>query len=163
MAFKTFCSELKIKNLYSTPYYPQSNWQTKAANKTLLIALKKRLEEAKESWVDELPRVLWAYRTTPGRPTGTTPFALAYGMDAVISIEIGMPTVRTVVQGQIDEIQELERLLDWADEVRGNVVIRMASYQQRTIGHYNRKARPCAFRAETLVLRRVLENTGKNE
>lgn len=25
VAFKTFCLELKIKNLYSTPRYPQSN------------------------------------------------------------------------------------------------------------------------------------------
>ncbi|RVW74284.1 hypothetical protein CK203_051014 [Vitis vinifera] len=40
-------------------------------------------------------RVLWAYRTTPGRPTGNTPFALTYGMDAVIPTEIGLPTIRT--------------------------------------------------------------------
>ena len=48
-------------------------------------------------WVDELPGVLWAYRTTPRRLTGTTPFALAYGMDAVIPTEIGMPIAQTVV------------------------------------------------------------------
>ncbi|RVW93594.1 Pol polyprotein [Vitis vinifera] len=43
--FKTFCSELNIKNLYYTPRYPQSNGQTEATNKTLLSALKKRLEK----------------------------------------------------------------------------------------------------------------------
>ncbi|KAL6321232.1 hypothetical protein AAG906_016266 [Vitis piasezkii] len=59
-----------------------------ATNKTLINALKKRLEQAKGKWVEELPGVLWAYRTTPGRPTGNTPFALAYGMDAVIPIEL---------------------------------------------------------------------------
>ena len=48
-AFKGFCSELHIKNLYSTPQYPQSNGQAEATNKTLLSALKKRLEKAKES------------------------------------------------------------------------------------------------------------------
>ena len=37
----------------------------------------------------------------------------------------------------------------------------MASYQQRTIAYYNRNARPCAFRIETLVLRRVFENMTK--
>ena len=61
IAFRTFCSELKIKNLYSTPRYPQSNGQVKATNKTLLSMLKKRLEKAKGKWVDELPRVLLAY------------------------------------------------------------------------------------------------------
>ncbi|RVW31532.1 hypothetical protein CK203_087975 [Vitis vinifera] len=69
---------------------------------TLITALKKRLEQAKGKWVEELPGVLWAYRTTPGRPTGNTPFALAYGMDAVIPTEIGLPTIRTDAAKQND-------------------------------------------------------------
>ena len=56
--YRDFCQELKIKNLYSTPRYPQSNGQAEASNKTLLTALKKRLDSAKGKWVEELPRVL---------------------------------------------------------------------------------------------------------
>ncbi|RVW97024.1 hypothetical protein CK203_032400 [Vitis vinifera] len=63
-------------------------------------------------WVEELPGVLWAYRTTPERPTGTIHFALAYGMEAIIPTEIGMPTAKTVIQGQRNENQELERHSD---------------------------------------------------
>jgi len=37
--------------------------------------LKRRLEEAKGSWPEELPHVLWAYRTTPHSTTKETPFA----------------------------------------------------------------------------------------
>ena len=44
IVFQTFCSKLNIKNLYSTPHYPQSNGPTEATNKTLLNALKKKLE-----------------------------------------------------------------------------------------------------------------------
>ena len=55
--------------------------------------------------------------------------------------------------------QKLERHLDKVDEVRGNAAIRMASYQQRAISHYNKKAQPRMFRVGTLVLRRVFENT----
>ncbi|KAL6344991.1 hypothetical protein AAG906_007722 [Vitis piasezkii] len=69
ITFRNFCSELNIRNLYSTSRYPQSNGQAEATNKTLITALKKRLEQAKGKWVEELPSVLWAYRTTPGRPT----------------------------------------------------------------------------------------------
>ena len=61
VTFRTFCSELKIKNLYSTPRYPQSKGQVEATNKTLLSALKKIMEKAKEKCVEELPNVLWAY------------------------------------------------------------------------------------------------------
>nr|CAN79729.1 hypothetical protein VITISV_034267 [Vitis vinifera] len=114
---------LKIKNLYSMPRYPQNNGQAEATNKTLLIALKKRLEEAKEKWVDELFGVLWAYRTIPEKPIRTTPFTLAYGIKAIIPTEIGMPTAKTTVQGQRDENQELKIHLDQADKSRGNVAI----------------------------------------
>ncbi|RVW85476.1 hypothetical protein CK203_044077 [Vitis vinifera] len=114
-----------------------------ATNKTLVTALKKRLEQAKGKWVEELLDFLWAYRTTTGRPTGNTPFALAYGMNS-------------------DESTELERNLDWADEVRENVSIWMADYQQRAPAHYNDKARP-RVKIGTLVLRKVFKNTLKEE
>ena len=112
ITFWNFCSELNIRNLYSTLRYPQSNGQVETTNKTLITALKKRLEQAKGKWVEELPDVLWAYRTTPGRPTGNTPFALAYGMDAVIPTEIGLPTIRTEAGRQDDANAELGRNLD---------------------------------------------------
>ena len=47
-----------------------------------------RLERAKGVWLDELPGVLWAYRTTVRTPTGETPFKLAYGSEAVIPTEV---------------------------------------------------------------------------
>ena len=60
--------------MYSTPAYPQSNGQAEAVNKTILNGLKKRLDGAKGRWAEELPNVLWAYRTTPRQSTGETPF-----------------------------------------------------------------------------------------
>ena len=66
--FRTFCSDLGMKNRYSTPAYPQSNGQAKAVNKTILNGLKKRLDRAKGRWAEGLPNVLWAYRTTPEGP-----------------------------------------------------------------------------------------------
>ncbi|RVW61781.1 Gypsy retrotransposon integrase-like protein 1 [Vitis vinifera] len=159
IAFRNFCSELNIRNSYSTLRYPQSNGQAEATNKTLITALKKRLEQAKGKWVEELPGVLWAYRTTPGRPTGNTPFALAYGMDAVIPTEIGLPTIRTEAAKLDDASIEIGRNLDWVDEVRESAAIQMADYQQRASAHYNRKVRPKSFKNGTLVLRKVFENT----
>ena len=118
---------------------PQSNRQVEATNKTILIALKKRLERAKGKWVDELPVALWAYRTTFRQPTGTTPFTLTYGIKVIILTEIGMPTTRTTVQSQRDNTKEQEMQPDWVDEIRGNAAIRMTSYQQRSIAYYSKK------------------------
>ena len=96
--FWKFFSKLNIKNLYSTPYYPQSKGQANATSKIILNALKKRLEWAKEKWVDGLLRTLWAYQTTYRRPMRATPFVLAYGMEAIIPIAIGMSIAKTTMQ-----------------------------------------------------------------
>ena len=63
--FHEFCCDLDIKNRYSTPAYAQSNGQAETINKTILNGLKKRLDGVKGRWAEELPNVLWAYRTTP--------------------------------------------------------------------------------------------------
>ena len=45
--FYKFCSDLDIKNKYSTLAYPQSNGQAKATNKAIVNGLKKMLEGTK--------------------------------------------------------------------------------------------------------------------
>ena len=84
-----------ITNRYSTPAYLQGNGQAEAVNKTIVNGLKKRLDDAKGRWVEELAHVLWTYRTTPRRSTGETPFSMTYGDEAVISLEVNFLTQRT--------------------------------------------------------------------
>ncbi|RVW14330.1 hypothetical protein CK203_099083 [Vitis vinifera] len=118
--------------LVATDYF--SKWveaEAYASIKTRMSPKKARASQGK--WVEELPGILWAYRTTPRRPTGNTPFALAYGMDAIIPTEIGLPTIWTEAGKQDDANAELGRNLDWADEVRESTAIRMADYQPKGI------------------------------
>ena len=63
--FRKYCFDLGIKNRYSTPAYSQGNGQAEAINKVIVNGHKKRLDDAKGRWVEELPHVLWTYRTTP--------------------------------------------------------------------------------------------------
>ena len=46
-AFRDFCSELGIKNHYSSPAHPQANRQVEVTNQTLLKIIKTWLEGAK--------------------------------------------------------------------------------------------------------------------
>ena len=73
-SFRLCCSELGITNIYSTPAYPQRNGQAEAINKVIVNGIKKKLDDAKGKWVEELPHVLWTYRTTPHKSIGETPF-----------------------------------------------------------------------------------------
>ena len=59
--FRKYCCELGIKNRYSTPVYPQGNGQGETVNKVIVNGLKKRLDDVKGKWVEELPHVLWTY------------------------------------------------------------------------------------------------------
>ena len=89
-AFREFYCDLGIKNKYSTSAYPQNNGQAEAINKTILNGLKKRLDGAKGRWAEEMPNVLWAYRTTPRCSTRETPFSLTYGAKDVIPAKVNL-------------------------------------------------------------------------
>lgn len=77
--FREWCTELKIKVKYSSPDHPQANGQAETTNKALLSILKKKVTEKKGEWAEELPGVLWVYRTSTKTPIGESPFTLAYG------------------------------------------------------------------------------------
>ena len=59
--FRKYCYDLEIKNRYSIPTYPQGNEQAEVVNKVIVGGLKKRLDDAKGRWVEELPHVFWTY------------------------------------------------------------------------------------------------------
>ena len=127
--FKKYCSELGIINRYSTPAYPQGNGQVEAVNKVIVSGLKKRLDDAKGKWVEELPHVLWTYRTTPRRSTGETLFSITYGAEAVILLETGFPMTRTSSFNPKDNDEQLTRSLDLIEEKRENAMVQLAYYQ----------------------------------
>ena len=117
-AFRNFCSELGIKNHYSSPAHSQANGQVEVTNRTLLKIIKTRLEGAKGIWHDELPSILWAYWTTARTPTGETPFRLAYGADAVIPTEVGLTSYRVENYTEDKNEEALHLQLDLVDKVR---------------------------------------------
>ena len=115
-AFRRYCCELGITNRYSTPAYPQGNGQAEAVNKVIVNGLKKRLDDTKGRWVEELPHVLWTYRTTPRRSIGETPFAMTYGAEAVIPVKANFPTLRTSSFTLSSNDELLGKSLDLVDE-----------------------------------------------
>ncbi|XP_015971085.1 uncharacterized protein LOC107494552 [Arachis duranensis] len=68
--FVEFLASLGIKKKFSSVEHPQTNGQVEAANKVILLGLKKRLDKKKGAWADELASVLWSYRTTEQSSTG---------------------------------------------------------------------------------------------
>ena len=157
--FRKYCSDLGIKNRYFTPAYLQGNGQAEAVNKVIMNGLKRRLDDAKGRWVEELPHILWTYRTTPRKSTRKTPFSMTYGVEAVIPLENGFPTMRTSTFTSDGNDELLKKNLDLIEERRENAMVQLAYYQHKLKQDYdmNVKLRPLAPR--DLVLRKVLGNT----
>ena len=98
-------------------------------NRTLLKIIKAKLDDAKGAWLEELPNVLWAYRTTARTLIGETPFRLTYGTKALISIEVGITSIRREAFHEESNDNQLRVNLDCLDEVRDGASHKMTKYQ----------------------------------
>ena len=157
-AFREFCSDLGIKNRYSTPAYPQNNDQAEATNKAIVNGLRKRLDGAKGKWAKELPNILWAYRTTPRRSTIETLFSLTYETEAVILAKVNLCSAQVVEFGPAKNDGLMVEHLDLLEEYREAVTIRLVEYQQKLTQRYNRDVKTREFSVGDLVLRKAIGN-----
>ena len=91
-----------------------------------MSGLKKRLDDAKGRWVEELLHVLWAYQTTPRKSTEETPFSMSYGAEVVTLIQTGFSTLRTQSFNSSNNDKLLERSLDLIEERRESEMVQLA-------------------------------------
>ena len=120
-------------------------------NKTLLGYLKKRLTRAKSKWVDELPIGLRAYRTTLKQPTEETPYALAFGTEALILVEFRLENLC------INDTFKLSQVLDELKEKRDRAFIRITEYHRRAFRQREKIIKPRVSSKGDLVLRRTFK------
>ncbi|XP_056688741.1 uncharacterized protein [Spinacia oleracea] len=138
----------------------QSNGQAEAANKQILAALKKKLEDCKGKWADLMPEILWCNRTAIKEATGESPFKLSFGSEAVIPAEMALPTMRIQHYDEERNDQLLRHQLDFMPEIRMKAEISSAAYKSRMSRAYNKKVKHRPLGVGDLVLRRTAA-TGK--
>jgi hypothetical protein len=111
----------------------------KATNKTIFKILKKKLGDHKRDWAEDLLKVLWAYRTTKKIATEETPYALTFGIEAVIPAEIGSRSYCVEAFQPETNDQGLKLHLDLLQERRDQAEATMATHQEQTARYFNRK------------------------
>ena len=102
--FQTFLQESGIEHRTSPPLWPQANSEVECQNRTLLNALKVAQVEGK-NWRNELPKFLFAYRSTPKVSTGSTPASLMFCRE----LKTKLPELR----GERSVHDESSRERDW--------------------------------------------------
>ncbi|XP_043699889.1 uncharacterized protein LOC122650551 [Telopea speciosissima] len=144
---------------FSMPYYAQGNCQAEASNKVIKAKLSKVIDDNQRSWAEMLSEVLWAFRTSKRTATGTTPYALTFGHDAILSMEVTVKSLRVARQYEITPGQYKDSImakLDDLDKERLLALDRVQAQKVKVAKAYNKMVRPKAFAEANLVLKAML-------
>lgn len=150
-----WCESLGIKLKIASVAHPHCNGQVEAANKSIVTDVKKRLEGARGRWAEVLPLVLWANRTTVKKATGETPFALAYGVEAVIPVEHLFPSDRIIKYDKDSNDERMHLVMEMREEIREMAAIQSSMHKAQVAKLYNKKIRVRGFVKGDLVLRKT--------
>ncbi|XP_068498456.1 uncharacterized protein [Phaseolus vulgaris] len=143
---KKLCGDVGIQQVFAS---------VESANRVLLRGLKRRLEKAKGSWAEEVPRIVWAYHTTEQSGTHETPFSLVYGCDAMIPVETQESSPRFQNFVAEDSNEERRMNLDLLDQVREEARVKAEAVKRKVERKYNSRIRPRQFRDGALVMRKA--------
>ena len=80
------------------------NGAIEAANKNIKKIIEK-ITDTYKNWHEKLSFALHAYRTLVWTTIGATPFSLIYGMEAVLPIEVEIPSLRVLMETKLEEIE----------------------------------------------------------
>ncbi|GAA0161172.1 hypothetical protein LIER_17548 [Lithospermum erythrorhizon] len=148
-----FCTELDIHHIKASQSYPQANGQVEVMNRVIFTSLMKRLQQEGGSWDQELPTVVWSFRTSPNPIIGETPFSLVYGSDALLPVEIYADMAWVTYYDELANGKGLLLNLNLLKEKRVFAIGRLAKYKQKVAAYYNKKVWSRQFVEGDLVLR----------
>ncbi|XP_076914180.1 uncharacterized protein LOC143573085 [Bidens hawaiensis] len=110
-------------------------------NQSIVEGIKARLGRYGRKWVEELPSVIWAIRTTEKTSHGKTPYSLVFGSEAVIPAEIGVNTRRVRSIDQDDNDPQVLLNLNLLKEACDEAAIKEARYKKKLEAFYNKRVR----------------------
>jgi hypothetical protein len=129
------------------------NEVVEAANKNLIKIIEKIVVTHRD-WHETLP--LWAYQTSIRTSTGMIPYSLTYDMDAVLPIEVEIPSLRVLMEAELKEIEWIQATYDQLnliEEKRLKALCHSQCYKKRMATAYNKKVKPREFKEGDLVLK----------
>ncbi|XP_077239679.1 uncharacterized protein LOC143880569 [Tasmannia lanceolata] len=114
------------------------------------------MTETYKDWSNKLPYALWAYRTSIRSSTGVTPYSLVYGIEAVLPVELRIPSLRVMIEASLPESEWAKarhQELQMIDEKRLRALYHIQGYQRRIERAFNKKVRVRDLKSGDLVLK----------
>ena len=91
-----FALKIGFKLKYSANYHPQDNGLAESTNKNLIKIIKIIVDQNQNNCHKSLIFALWADRITHKSSIGTSPFNIVYGKEAIIPLNLALPSLSLV-------------------------------------------------------------------
>jgi hypothetical protein len=104
-----------------------------------------------KDWYEMLPFALYEYRTAIKMSTGATPYFFIYRMEAIISLEEAMSSLRILMESKLKEddwVNMRYEELNLVSEKRLVVICHHQLYQQIMAKAYDKKIKSRVFEKE---------------
>ncbi|XP_070054992.1 uncharacterized protein [Nicotiana tomentosiformis] len=88
-----------------------ANGAVEAANKNIKKSLRKMIQSSRQ-WHEKPPFALLGYRKTVRTSVEATPYLLVYGTEAVIPAEVEIPSLRIIVEAEIEDDEWVKARLE---------------------------------------------------
>ena len=87
---KEVCKHYGIHKTRTSPYNPRGNGITERYNRTMYGHLRTLAHEEKKHWTEHLSGLVYWYNVTPHTTTGYSPYAMMFGREPVLPVDIEM-------------------------------------------------------------------------
>ncbi|KAL1263574.1 hypothetical protein QQF64_006313 [Cirrhinus molitorella] len=140
------CRLLRVKQLRTTVYHPQTDGLVERFNQTLKQMLKRVAAEDRKDWDLLIPYVLFGIREVPQASTGFTPFELLFGRQPRGLLDVAKEAweqqqpapLRSTIEHVREMRERIERVMPLVKE-------HLTKAQQSQQRRYNRAAQPREF------------------
>ncbi|XP_067303559.1 uncharacterized protein [Pseudorasbora parva] len=146
------CRLLKVQQLRTTVYHPQTDGLVERFNQTLKQMLRRVAAEDPRDWDKMLPYVLFGIREVPQASTGFTPFELLFGRQPRGLLDVAKEAWEQQPGVHRSTIEHVRQMRDRIDHVMPIVREHLAKAQQAQRRHYDRAAQPREFQRGDHVL-----------
>nr|XP_040028806.1 uncharacterized protein LOC120817079 [Gasterosteus aculeatus aculeatus] len=146
------CALLKVKQLRTSVYHPQTDGLVERFNQTLKLMLRRVADEDKRDWDLMLPYVLFGIREVPQASTGFTPFELLFGRQPRGLLDVAKEAWEHQPAPHRSVVEHVKEMREKIDRVMPLVREHLVKAQQAQQRYYNRAAQPREFQPGDRVM-----------
>ncbi|KAL1250905.1 hypothetical protein QQF64_018701 [Cirrhinus molitorella] len=139
------CRLLKVKQLRTSIYHPQTDGLVERFNQTLKQMLRRVAAEDRRDWDRMLPYVLFGIREVPQASTGFTPFELLFDRQPRGLLDVAREAWEQQPAPMRSTIEHVREMRERIDRVMPLVREHLVKAQQAQQKHFNRAAQPREF------------------